>query len=418
MAVKKTVAVLGAGMVGTACALALQRRGFDVALIDRLAPGRETSYGNAGVLARSSLVPMNHPGLWAALPRLAQNRSVQLRYRPGYLVRNLPWMARFLYHARQGAFETTARALDALIQLSIATHRRWLADAGALARLRSHGWMFLYRSQAGFDSSLRAREAFARFGVDTELLSPEGLQALEPALRPIFAQALWIKDAASVDNPGALVDTYAGLLQACGGRIVRGEVGQVQRAGDGWQVHAGAEQPVAADALVVALGPWSKDFLRAQFSLSVPMAYERGYHRHFAPGGGPRLTRPVYDAAGGYVLSPMEMGMRLTSGVELAALDAPPNPTQLELAARAAREAVPLGAPLEREAWLGRRPTLPDSRPVIGEARAVPGLWFAFGHQHIGLSTGPGTGCVLADLMTGSRPAIDAAAFAPARFGL
>lgn len=418
MTVKQKVAVLGAGMVGVSCALALQARGLQAVLVDRRPPGSETSYGNAGVLARSSLVPMNNPGLWPALPRLARNRSVQLRYQAGYVARNLPWLARFLVHARRSAFAATAQALDALIQLSMATHRRWLTEAGATFRLRSDGWIFLYRSQSGFDSGRLARETFERFGVDTALLSPADLQGLEPALRPIFPHALWVKDAASVDNPGAVVQAYAGLFEARGGRTVRGAVQGVERTQQGWRVHTGAEQPVVADALVVALGPWSKDFLRAQFGLSVPMAYERGYHRHFTPGEGPRLSRPVYDAAGGYVLSPMEMGMRLTSGVELADLDAPRWPVQLEQAEHAARQAVLLGAPLEREAWLGRRPTLPDSRPVIGQAGTVPGLWFAFGHQHIGLSTGPGTGCVLADLMVGAPPAIDAEAFSPARFGL
>ncbi|MFT3719861.1 NAD(P)/FAD-dependent oxidoreductase [Pseudorhodoferax sp.] len=414
----KRVAVLGAGMVGVSCALELRRRGCDVVLIDRSPPGRETSYGNAGVLARSSLVPMNNPGLWTALPRLLRNTGVQLRYRPEFMRRHLAWAARFLYQAGRSRFEATAAALDALIRLSMATHADWLHEAGAAERLRTDGWIFLYRSEAGFAGSRLARETFARFGVATQTLSPTELRALEPALRPIFARALWIQDAASVDDPSRVVQAYADLFAACGGRMLQAEVQQIAPAAGGWTVrHTGAAAPLAAGHLVVALGPWSRTFLERQLRLRVPMAYERGYHMHYAAAE-PTLRRPVYDAAGGYVLAPMAMGLRLSTGVELADLDAPPDTAQLQLAEGAAREALALGPRLQAAPWLGRRPTMPDSRPVIGAARAHPGLWFAFGHQHIGLSTGPGTALLLADAMSGQVPRIDATPFAPGRFGL
>lgn len=414
----KTVAVLGAGMVGVSCALELQRRGWDVALIDKSAPGRETSYGNAGVIARSSLMPMNNPGLWASLPRLARNSSAQLRYNPAFLLRNARWLARFLYSARQACFEDTTASLDSLIRLSADLHRQWLREAGAQARLRTNGWFFLYRSAQAFEASRLTRDTLDKFGVATQVLQPVDIQALEPSLKPIFAKALWIKDAASVDNPGAVVTAYAELFCSRGGRFLRGQVDKLARLDGGWQISIGQEQVLRADQVVVALGPWSRDFLRSSLGLSVPMAYERGYHEHFDAKGGAKLERPIYDTAGGYVLTPMEMGLRMSTGVELADLNAPKNHAQLKLAEKAAREAFPLGESLDAEPWLGRRPTLPDSRPVIGTSSSDHSLWFAFGHQHIGLSTGPGTAVLLADMMSDKKTSIDAAPFAPSRWGL
>lgn len=413
-----TVAVLGAGMVGVSCALELQRRGHQVTLVDRLGPGRETSYGNAGVLARSSLIPFNNPGLWASLPTLLKNRTAQFRYNPAYLARHPGWALGFMARARQVPFQETAAALDALIRLSQPAHHRWLAEAGQSHRLRDNGWIFLYRSQAAFDAGQLGRDTLAQHGVRTEPLDAEALHALEPHLRPLFARALWVRDAASVDSPGAVTESYARLFSARGGRLVQAPVRGLARTGPGgaWQLDLGEAGPLSAQRVVLALGPWSKGFLQQHLGLSVPMAFERGYHMHYAAEGDATLSRPVYDSAGGYVLSPMAQGLRLSTGVELTDLDAPPNLTQLDLAEAAARQAFALAQRLEAQPWLGRRPTLPDSRPVIGAAPGQPGLWLAFGHQHIGFSTGPGTALLLGALMDGEPPPVAAAPFRPERF--
>ncbi|MDD0811231.1 FAD-binding oxidoreductase [Curvibacter sp. RS43] len=414
-----TVAVLGAGMVGVSCALELQRRGFQVTLYERRAPGQETSYGNAGVIARSSLIPFNHPGLWASLPNLLRNQSPQFRYSPSFLARHLGWATGFLARARPQPFEETARALDGLIRLSTTEHQRLLGLAGERHRLRDNGWLFLYRSQAAYDAGAAGRAVFARYGVRTQCLDAAELQGLEPSLKPgLFPRTLWVQDSASVDSPGAVTEAYARLFVAQGGRLLCQPVqGLARSAGStGWQLTLGDGHPVQTDRVVVALGPWSAGFLKEQLGLRVPMAFERGYHRHFGAEGGATLGRPVYDTGGAYVLSPMAQGLRLTSGVELTDLDAPRNPLQLALAEAAARQAFPLGAGVEAEPWMGSRPTLPDSRPMIGEAAGQPGLWLAFGHQHIGFSTGPGTAVLLGALMAGQTPAIDASPFRPERF--
>lgn len=408
------IAVLGAGIVGVACALELQRRGMDVVLVDRQAPGRETSYGNAGVMARSSLIPFNNPGLWSSLPRLLCNRAASFRYNPWFVARNAAWGLGFLARARRAATLRTATALDALIRLSTTEHRRLLSEAGESHRLRDNGWIFAYRSAQGFAASQGTRETLDTFGVSTQTLDAKGLSDLEPSLRPIFPQALWIRDTSSVDNPGRVVEAYARLFVQRGGTIVRREITDLRRSEGGWTLQSDSA-PIRAAQAVIALGPWSKQFL-ARLGLSVPMVFERGYHMHYGIEGSATLGRPVYDTGAGYVMSPMDQGIRVTTGVELNDLDAPKSLVQLGLAEDKAREAFPLGGRLEPEAWLGRRPTLPDSRPAIGRAPHRPGLWLAFGHQHIGFSTGTGTALLLAALMHGESPPIDARPFDPRRF--
>lgn len=410
------VLVLGAGIVGVSCALALQRRGLATTLVDPRGPGAATSFGNAGVLARSSLLPFNHPGLWRQLPALLRGQNPGFRYSPRWLLRNAGWALRFVAHARQGPFEATTTALDALIRHSGTVHRQWMAEAGLAPLRRDAGWLFLYRSAAAFEAAAAGRALLQRFGVAIEPLDAAALQALEPALAPVFPRALWVRDASAVASPGALVQGYARWCVDLGGRLHATAATRLAPQGPGWQVDMADGQRLQAAHVVLALGPWSRGFLREQLGLALPMGFERGQHRHFHPGPGPALQRPVHDSAGGYVLAPMAQGLRLSTGVELNALEAPPLLAQLDAAEAAARSAIPLGARTPDPDWLGARPTLPDSRPMIGPCPGRPGLWLALGHQHIGLSTGPGTGELLAALMLGAPPPLDPQPFSPARF--
>lgn len=410
------VAVVGAGMVGVSCALALQRRGVQVTLIDRSLPGSETSHGNAGVLAPSSLIPFNNPSLWGQLPGLLRGRNPGFRYSVPYLAGQWNWARQFVWNARPQAFERTVEALHALIGHSRRIHHEWLAQAGVRHRLRDDGWLFLYRTEAAWQASAWARTLYARHGVAFENLGPEGLRALEPALQPVFAKGVWFPGAGSVDDPGEVVRAYARCFTQRGGQWVQTQVDDVQRTHEGWAVH-GASAPVCeVDQVVLALGPFSKAFVEQRGWMRLPLAFERGSHMHYTPGP-VALQRPVYDTAGGYVLSPMARGWRLTTGVELNARDAPVSETALTQAEAKARQALVLGARLDTQAWQGSRPTLPDSRPMMGACPGQAGLWLALGHQHIGLSTGPGSGELLASLMTGEQPFMDPRPFAPDRFG-
>ncbi len=411
------VAVVGAGMVGVSCAWALRRRGLDVLMIDPGEPGGQTSHGNAGVLSPTSLLPFNHPGLWAQLPRLLRGKNPGFRLQPGHVVSRFSALAAFLTQARPSVLPVTAQALHQLISLSRPLHLEWMRQAGVAHRWREDGWLFLYRSQEAWQASAWAREIYDQFKLAWQALDSQALAALEPDLNRGFAKAMWVSGAASVDEPGTVVRALARhLIEEAGVRFVRDAVLGLNQAGPGWQLATASGQRLQADRVVLALGPWARDFLRAQWGWKLPMLHERGYHLHFAwTGAG--LKRPIYDTAGGYVLSPMGSGMRLTTGVELDAADAPAHPRMIEAAEAAARQVLPLGGRLAPPLWLGSRPTLPDSRPILDAAPGQAGVWLALGHQHIGFSTGPGSGELIAALMMGEAAPIDPSAFAALRWG-
>jgi D-amino-acid dehydrogenase len=414
----KSCTVLGAGVVGVACALELQRNGFAVTLIDKASPGSETSFGNGGVIARSSLIPLNNPGLPKSLPGLLANNKPQLRYNPWFLLQNLSWAWQFLQNTKQDVFEETTTALDELIRLSTAEHQRLIAQAGISHRLRDTGWVFLYRSQQAFDAGAFSRSVYERFQVKTQAMNQTELSEIEPNLAKVFPKALWIRDALSVDSPGETVRAYAAMFTQLGGRIVHDDVSSFNRQSDGaWQVHLSSGGPHCSEHVVVALGPWSREFLE-RMNFKIPMGFERGYHQHFESPPEVRLNRPIYDVAKGYILTPMEQGIRLTTGVELTHHLAPSNLVQLRLGERSAREVFPLGPTTQDAIWRGARPTLPDSRPMIGEMPGAKNLWAAFGHQHIGFSTSTGTAALLVALMQGRPTPINPVPFRPSRFTL
>ncbi len=409
----RNVVVLGAGMVGVSCALALQKRGFAVTLLDRREPGRETSYGNAGVLSRSSIVPLNNPGLFRSLPSYLGNRSAALHLDLRRLASDPGWMLRFLWEARPSTAAARIAALDSLTRHTLPLHRKLMQEAGVAHRLRENGTLKLWRSEQGVAKAEAEQEMLARHGIQTELLDRQALSGLEPSLRPIFPAGLLFSGNGSVDSPGAVVAAYAALFVSRGGTLKQAGVTGLQRDGEGWLVQT-QQGPARAEQVVVALGPWSTDLLKP-LGLKPPLNVERGYHRHLKPRDGASLRRPLYDVEASYFMAPMEQGIRISSGVELAGRDAPDNHRQIDAVVSSAREALPLGD-VDGETWRGARPTLPDSLPIIGEAPRHPGLWLAFGNQHIGFSTGPVTGEILAALMAGEAPIADPAPFRPGRY--
>lgn len=419
----RQVTVLGAGMVGVSCALALQAKGWRVTLVDRREPGEETSFGNAGVLSRSSLLPLNRPGLWRSLPNMLMQGSPALKLRASGL-QNWPWLLKFLWHAQESSFEATSLALDGLIQISMSQHRKWLAQAHAENFLRDTGWLWLYSNPEAFAGSASTRGILQDFSVGMEVLTPQGLADLEPHIAQKFSHALWIKDAMSVSNPGAVVKAYAQQLIHSGGVFKAEEVRAISQQPTGWQWHTRSGNVHWTPNLVLAMGPWSASLLSASHLGSKHrwnLGFERGYHRQFKPQEGITLGRPIYDTAGAYVLSPMQneggdISLRLSTGVELAAQHAHFNAQQLDDAELAARQVLPFKEAEASSDWLGSRPTTPDSRPLIGEMPGCAGLWLAYGHQHIGFSTGPGTGLLLSELMSSESTSIDPRPFSPARF--
>ncbi|HET7887007.1 MAG TPA: FAD-dependent oxidoreductase [Bradyrhizobium sp.] len=406
------VAVLGAGIVGVSAGIAARQRGLSVVVIDRREPGSETSYGNAGILSSGSIRPLNQPSLWRALPSYLGNSSAALRWDPLWVMKNLDWVARFLGNTMPSRMRPRAAALHGLIGASLKLHREWIVKAGAANRIRETGWLKAWRSEA--TESAKQEQAFlAEFGIKSELLDRQAISALEPNIVPLYKTGLLHTQTASVDSPGNVTKAYARMFAGAGGEIRQSDIRSIEPVGDGWRVVL-ADGAIAARHVVVALGPWSADILRP-LGYRVPLAVERGYHREFTPNPARSLQRPIHDADGNFLVTPMENGIRVTSGVELTDRDAPSSFVQLDMVVPMAREVVEFGAPVG-EPWRGARPTLPDSLPMIGKAPRHQGLWLAFGNQHIGFTTGPATGSAIAAMIAGDTPTFDVAAFSPGRY--
>jgi D-amino-acid dehydrogenase len=406
--------VLGAGIVGTSIALHLAKRGLSVTLVDKAGPGEATSYGNTGVIVGSNVFPTGFPRSIAKLFQVAMKRAPEANYHLRGLLGIAPWLASYYRFSSLAKLEESGALLHPLMSRSVSEHKALLEESGAMRYLRENGWITLYRTGAGFAAARPLLDFAARMGRGPDELDTAEAVALEPGLRPVFRHALLWPDVCSLSNPLQVTRAYADRFTALGGRFVNGDARTLRRDGGQWQVDT-AEGPAEAGVAVVALGPWSSDVL-APLGIRVPLGIKRGYHRHYAAAEGATLSRPIIDAEYGYALTPMEQGLRLTTGAEFAGRDALPTPVQFDRLLPHARALFPIGAAKDDVTWLGRRPNMPDSLPVIGPAPRQPGLWLGFGHGHWGLTLGPVTGRLLADMITGVTPFTDPAPFRAERF--
>jgi D-amino-acid dehydrogenase len=406
--------VLGAGMVGISAALHLVKRGLSVALVDRRGPGEETSYGNAGILEGNTLFAHAFPSGIGALLRIALKQAPEANYHLSALPGLAPWLLAYRANTRGARAMDFPNAMRPLFARAVAEHEALLGEAQSTRYLRKTGWLKLYRSDEGFAGTRRERDYAAELGLGLQTMTADEARALEPSLAPVFRHAVFTPDAASVSNPGAVAKSYAELFSKLGGVILKGDALTLHRSGDNWRVDTD-EGPVDAKEAIVALGPWAPDVM-GPLGIRLPLKWKRGYHRHYKSRGNAGLTRPIVDTEVGYCLAPMEQGIRLTTGAEFADRDDAPTPVQFDRVLPAARELYPLGDGIDAQPWMGSRPCFSDSRPVIGRAPGQPGLWLDYGHAHWGLTLGPATGRLLAEMMTGATPFCDPAPFSAERF--
>ncbi len=411
------VLVLGAGITGISAALHLQGRGWNALVVDAQGPGEVSSRGNTGILERTGFLPLDVPSGAGEVLSSVLGRGPAMRIE----ARTLPALLKFLRLARQHTTSPSvgrlARALAPLQSSAIGEHLAIARAASAFRFFRRTGWLKIYRSERGL-ASCEVERHFARIiGVPYEDCGAHDIARLEPDLVVHGAAGVFWPESQSVSSPGGVTKAYARFFRERGGEIASGDPSSLEPAWSGWQVRT-ARGMVAANHVVLALGADTLPLL-ARFGLSMPLAELCNRHRHFRAVSGVGLSRPVSDVDGGFLLTPMERGVRLVADRQLAPAGRPGDEEAgspgFERAVERARALMPLGASVEDVPVVGRRVLTPDGLPAIGQVPGAAGLWLQLGSGSAGFALAPAMGRMLAELMSGDPVFVDPVPFAPAR---
>ncbi len=416
---KRTVGVIGAGMIGVVAATFLQRAGHDVVVVEPGNPGEGASFGNAGCLNGSSIVPMSMPGTIRNVPRWLLDPLGPLVIRWRHLPALTPWLVQFIRAGSSDRVAAQARALRPLIGPSIETLMPLVKEAGAQDLVKRLGHLVVFRSQRAWQEEALAWQLRRDNGIVWDELGADELRQLEPSLSQAYVKGVLLRDNGHTTNPHRLVTSLAGAFRRNGGRFETARALGFELDGTRLAGIRTDRGTIEADAAVIAAGVWSRS-LAADLGNRIPLETERGYHLMIRePEASPRL--PTADGEAKFVATPMELGLRLAGTVELAGLEAPPLWQRARLLLTKAGHMFPALArhyPEQRlTLWMGHRPSLPDSLPVIGSAHRTKDVIYAFGHGHIGMVAAPMTGKIVAELVSGQAPSIDISAFRADRFG-
>lgn len=410
----KTVVVIGAGIVGVSSALWTQRDGHKVILIDREGPAAGTSFGNGGVLASSSIVPVSTPGLLWSAPRMLFNRNKPLFIKWGYLPKLLPYLVGFLGNANAKSVRARAAAMTHLLSDSVNDHLTLAEGTGAERYIVPSDYLFIYRNRAHYEADNFGWDLRKEFGFNWEVLDGQSFQDYDPVFGPGLTCAARCPDHGRISDPGAYVTALAKHFETQGGQFIRGEVTDIARENGSVSGVRVSGEFIPCDTVVIATGVWSAK-LAASLAVKVPIESERGYHLElWEPNIMPKS--PVMVASGKFVATPMDGRLRLAGVVEFGGLNAPPSKAPLELLEKNIQEAIPRLTWEEKTEWMGHRPAIMDSTPMIGETPKVKGAFLAFGHDHVGLTGGPKTGQLISQLISQRQPNIDMSPYSPARF--
>lgn len=409
---KKKIIVIGSGIVGVSTALHLQEMGEHVCLIDKGKPGQETSFGNSGNIESSYVLPFSPPDI-SKIPSilLGNNPSARMSFPTG--LKSIPWILKFYKESKHERLIENGRNLRPLIECSVDEHKSLMKGTEAEKYLCKTGRAKLHRSESSFQAASLERDMADHYGVPYEVLDRDDFLEREPALNPVFKKAVIWTGSARLSNPGKVVEMYAKKFQERGGDLVTDEVTNISKQGEGWIISTKSGVTMNAEALVICTGPWANTLLEP-LGAKMPLAFKRGYHRHYK--NYKPLKYNITDADYGYVLSNMEQGLRITTGAEFADIDARPNPVQILQALPHAQELMNFGEAIEDTPWMGSRPCFADSCPAIGPLKGHKGLWVNIGHGHSGLTIGPSSGRLLAQMVTGEKTFCDPKPYSPDRF--
>ena len=415
---RRHVLVIGAGAVGLSCALWLQRAGHTVTVIDRSPPlpgapyEQAASFGNAGTIAFGACLPVASPGVLASVPRMLLDRRSPLSLFWRDLPALMPWLIAFVRSSTPAEVDRIIRVLGQLLRLAEAGHAPLMQESGAEALFRRHGCLYLYKTPQKFAAARNDIDLRQREGVRMDILDADAIRAAEPGLAPVYHKGIRFSDTYFLDNPHQYALGLARSVEARGGAFVRGEAAGIRSS----DAHVGVSvngEWLTADHVVVAGGAWSKR-LAVSAGDKVLLDSERGYHVNF-PEDGAKLNAPCCYPEHGFYMTPLQEGLRAAGTVELGGLGAPSRPVRTAVIAQLSRELVPGLGKTGRE-WLGFRPSMPDSLPVIGPSPQDPRILYAFGHGHIGLTLAGITGRMVADLVSGQDLPMDISALRPTRF--
>lgn len=410
----KHVIVIGAGIVGVSTAIWLRRFGQDVTIVDRDGPGQGTSFGNAGLLAAGSMVPVTTPGLITKAPKMVLDPGSPLFLRWSYLPRLAPWLVRYLKHANDRDARRIASDLADMTTDTVDQHFALTEGLAARAFLCKSDYVYAYGTRADFEKDQYAWALRREHGFIPTMIEGAAVQEFEPSFGPSIKCLAVVKDHGFVTNPGGYVAALAREFEQMGGRVVKATVEDIETQENAAPRLITSLGSMEADGIVIASGAWSKS-LTARLGLKIPLESERGYHIVMTnPSGAP--CQPCMITSGKFVATPMHMGLRCAGIVELGGLEAGPSEAPFALLRRKIAEAFPNLVFDREETWMGHRPATTDSLPLIGEVRNT-GVFTAFGHQHIGLTAGPKTGRLVAGLIADQPSNLNLTPFSPHRFG-
>ncbi|RXN87839.1 FAD-dependent oxidoreductase [Achromobacter aloeverae] len=413
----RSALVIGAGIVGLCAAYALQRSGVAVTLLDPNPPGSQCSSGNAGALSSGSVAPLAMPGVLKDTVSMLFDPVGPLHIPARYWWQGAPWLARFALSSRRDTVARIADALHILLRGSVDEHARLAREIGRPELVRRNGQLHLYPDARSLDKDAGGWALKEAHGLRIERVGRAEILDLEPAISSTYATGVYLPDEGSVTDPQDYCEAIARATLSAGARFVQAGVATLQRTATGWRANSGDAQWEASH-LVLSAGAWSARLL-AGLGLRVPLQTQRGYHLQLQPGQH-AISRIVVLADRKVFLNPMDRGLRIAGTVEIDALDRPPNMRRANVLAEHARAGVGGIDATDARAWMGHRPCLPDSMPVIGAVPGAAGLWCAFGHGHLGVTESVNTGTWIADEINGRPGTVDRRqglrAFSIARF--
>lgn len=414
---RKHVAVIGAGIVGASCAAWLQLKGMQVTLIERNAPGEATSFGNAGSLSPTAVTPVAVPGMIRQIPGWLMDPLGPLRVDPAYLFKALPWLVKFLKLANRDDMKRCAGALRPLLAPIFDAYAPIVARAEAQELIKREGIVYVYDSEEAFLAAKPAEDDRRKLGAILEDLTRPEIERFAPELAPEFRWGTFAPENGYTINPSRLTKLLAESVADHAGTHIRAEARDIKLRPGGVTIELlrdGQKDEVAADAVLVAAGAWSH-FLAARVGDKVPLETQRGYHVTVA-NAGLTVNRMVNWVSRRVFTTPMEMGMRFAGTVEIAGLDTPPHWERADRLLELGRKMYPSMNVSSISRWMGHRPCLPDSLPVIGASPRAPNVFYAFGHGHIGMCSASGTARTVAELIAGETPQVDLSPFRADRF--